>query len=79
MNGAPIKTLPPVGQGKTLDGICGDCSTVWVMAVLPMTVEKTAALAKAARCPACASKKVHLYVPQAPTNIEFSPKEGGDA
>jgi hypothetical protein len=52
--------LPPPGTGKTLDGRCGDCGTVWVVAVLPMNLSAVAKLALKACCPACGSKKVFV-------------------
>lgn len=52
--------LPPTGTGKTLDGRCGDCSTVWVVAVLPMNLSAVGKLAAKACCPACGSKTVFV-------------------
>ena len=61
VEGAPsAPTLPPPGTGKTLDGRCGDCSTVWVVAVLPMNLSGVAKLAAKACCQACGSKKVFV-------------------
>jgi DNA-directed RNA polymerase subunit RPC12/RpoP len=63
-------TLPPPGTGKTMDGRCGDCGTVFVVAVLPMNLSAVAKLALKAHCPACGSKK--LFVNLNPPK----PKEG---
>ena len=52
--------LPKPGSGKTLDGRCGDCGTVWVVAVLPMNLGDVGKLAKKACCPACGSKTVFV-------------------
>lgn len=39
---------------------CGDCGWVWVIAYLPMPVEKVARLGLRAACPMCACTKVFL-------------------
>lgn len=54
------KPLPPTGTGKTIDACCAECSTVWVLAVLPMDVDKVGRLGKNAACPRCASTRVGI-------------------
>lgn len=63
-------SYPQPGTGKTMDGRCGDCGRVFVVAVLPMDLSAVAKLARKACCPKCGSKK--LYVNLNPPK----PKEG---
>lgn len=59
--GMPQPTpTPEPGTGSTFDARCGECSTVWVVAVLPMNLSEVAKLALKACCPACGSKKVFV-------------------
>ena len=43
-----------------MGGRCGDCHFRWVVAYLPMPVDKFVTIARAARCPKCASAKVFV-------------------
>lgn len=51
----------PAYHGDThVGGRCGDCHHRWIVAHLPMALDKFAALARAARCPKCASAKIFV-------------------
>ena len=43
-----------------IGGRCGDCHFRWIVAYLPMPVDKFVTIARAARCPKCASAKVFV-------------------
>jgi len=47
----------PLDKGR-LQGRCGDCDHVWVVAYLPMAVSRAAELARLARCPRGCEGKV---------------------
>lgn len=45
-------------QKNTFDARCGTCGHVWIVAHLPMALDKVAKLAIAARCPKGCDGKV---------------------
>lgn len=47
----------PLDKGR-ISGRCGDCAYVWVVAYLPMPVDRAATLARLARCPRGCEGKV---------------------
>lgn len=47
-------------DAKALNGLCGECDHVWIVAHLPMEVRKVALLGKRAACPKCACTKVFI-------------------
>lgn len=52
--------VPSYNGDKHVCGRCGDCHHRWIVAYLPMPLREFAALARAARCPKCASAKVFV-------------------
>lgn len=45
---------------NTLNGKCGECGHVWVVAYLPMSITKVSYVAKRAACPRCGCGKVFV-------------------
>lgn len=43
-----------------LRGRCGECSHVWVLAYLPMSLEKVAKIGKRSICPKCAGTDIFM-------------------
>jgi hypothetical protein len=53
------KDVEPEHQA-VLRGRCDECSHVWVLAYLPMTVEKVAKIGKRSICPKCACTDIFI-------------------
>lgn len=47
-----------MSDGETLKARCGECDHVWIVAYLPMPLDKVAKLGMAARCPKGCDGKV---------------------
>jgi hypothetical protein len=54
---------------NSLNGKCGSCAHVFVVAHLPMPLSKAASLAKRAACPSCASTSIFVST-ETPTLAE---------
>ena len=61
-------------MSDALRGRCGDCGHIWVIAYLPMTVEKVACLGRRAACPMCAGTGVFIAPAAGPLSPETSPE-----
>ncbi len=57
--GAPQWTPQPP-PAASLRGRCGACSHVWVVAFLPMELDKVASLAARCACPKCSCTRVFV-------------------
>jgi hypothetical protein len=47
-------------MSNVLKGKCGECEHVFIVARLPMPLDKAAKLMKSAACPQCASTKIFV-------------------